>query len=168
MGLTNDKLADHDIRNFYGWYALIDIMKRISLLLIVIMHVFLIHAQRFFYVEPGSIAANPLKEDLLKKSQYLAKSQIMSDFTIKTELGPGSRINCASIKIIVEDSATFQPVFETHQEYEFGPLKINARFLLNMAIKTLLARNIDQMILCSKNAHQENMMNWIKLKKDKT
>jgi hypothetical protein len=132
------------------------------------MHGSLMHAQRFFYVEAGSIAENPLKEDLLKASQYLAKSQIMSDYTIKTEVGIGSGINSAIIKIIIEDSATFQPVFQTHQEYVFGPLKINSRLLLNMAIKTLIERNINQMILCSKNAHQDNMMNWIKSKKDKT
>jgi hypothetical protein len=125
-------------------------------------------AQRFFYVESGSVAEKPLKESLLKFSQYIARTPIMSDYLIKTELGIQPGFNKASISITIEDSATFNPVFQTTEEYAFPTMMMNYQRFLHMAVETMIEKNITQMIISTNNAHREGMVNQLKMKKDKT
>ena len=128
-------------------------MRPILLLIILISNVYLIQAQRFFYVETGNIAEKQLKEDILKAFQYVAKSPLMSDYTIKTELGFQAESKTTTLKITMEDSATFKTIFQTREEYAFGAFKMNPQILLNMAMKTLIEKNIRQIILCAKDDH---------------
>jgi hypothetical protein len=143
-------------------------MKTILLLIILIVHVCLTQAQRFFYVETGNMAEKSIKEDLLKASQHVTKSPLMSDYTIKTELGFQTESKTATLKIILQDSATFQTIFQAKEEYAFGVVKVNPQILLSMAMKTLIEKNINQIILCAKDDHYHSLMKLVELKKDKT
>ena len=128
-------------------------MKKIALLTILVIGVLFTRAQRFFYIEKGNMAERSLQEDLLKASQFVTRSVLASDYTIKTEIGKRGD-HKTTLKIIVEDSASFKPIYQANEEYVFGEMKINEQLMINMALRTLIEKNINQIIYCAKNDHQ--------------
>jgi hypothetical protein len=128
-------------------------MKKAFLLAILISSVFYTRAQRFFYIERGNMAERSLQEDLLKASQFVTRTALESDYTIKTEIGKEGRYKTI-LKIIVEDSASFIPIYQANEKYVFGKMRINEQVMINMALRTLIEKNINQIIYCSKNDHQ--------------
>jgi len=143
-------------------------MKKIVYLSILTLQVYWAQAQGFFYVEIGNFAEKPIKEDLSKALQMVTNSPFASDYTIKTEAGIKAGTKNTVLKIIMEDSATSNTIFETNEEYSFGKIKMNSRILLDVAMKTLIEKNIKQLILCAQNEHRDSMMKWVKPRKDKT
>lgn len=131
-------------------------MKKICLLTILITSVFFTRAQRFFYIERGNMAERFLQEDLLKASQFVTRTVLESDYTIKTEIGKQGD-HKTTLKIIVEDSASFKPIYQANEEYVFGGMKKNEQFMINMALRTLIEKNINQIIYCAKNDHQNGL-----------
>ncbi|MDP4128837.1 MAG: hypothetical protein Q8918_13960 [Bacteroidota bacterium] len=129
-------------------------MKKIILLLVLVTSVYVSHAQRFFFVESGNRAEKSIQADLLKASQFVTKSPLMSDYIIKTEVGFKAVPNITTLKIVVEDSVSFEPIYQANEDYVFEP-KANSQWMLNMAMRTLIEKNINQIILCAKNDH-----NW--------
>ena|SRR5580700_10672465 len=143
-------------------------MKKIIYLSILTLQVYWAQSQGFFYVETGNFAEKPIKEDLLNAFQMVTNSPFASDYTIKTEAGIKPGTKNAVLKIIMEDSATSAKIFETNEEYSFGLIKMNSRILLDVAMKTLIEKNIKQQILCAQNERHDSMMKWVKPRKDKT
>ena len=143
-------------------------MKKMLLLSVLTAFACLTHAQRFFYVEKGNMAEIPIKKDLLQASQFVTESPLMSDYILKTEVGFQKESNTTTLKIELEDSATFKTIFLTKEEYAFGALKLNRTIFLNLAMETLVEKNINQIILCAKDDHFHNQTKLIGLRKDKT
>ncbi len=143
-------------------------MKKILLLFAFTAPACLIQAQRFFYLEKGNMAEIPLKRDLLKASQFVTESPLMSDYIVKTEVGFQKESNITTLKIVLEDSATFKTIFLTKEEYALGGLKLNPGIFLNLAMETLIEKNIDQIIHSAKDDHFHTQTKLIGLKKDKT
>lgn len=114
------------------------------------------------------MAEIPLKKDLLQASQFVVESPLMSDYILKTEVAFQKESNTTTLKIELEDSATFQTIFLTREDYAFGALKIDRPIFLNLAMETLIERNINQIILCAKDDHFHNQTKLIGLRKDKT
>lgn len=114
------------------------------------------------------MAEIPLKKDLLKASQFVTEFPLMSDYILKTEVGFQKESNTTTLKIVLEDSATFKTIFLTKEEYTIGSLKLSPRIFLNLAMETLIEKNIDQIILCAKDDHFHSQTKLIGLRKDKT
>jgi hypothetical protein len=150
-----------------GFYIFKSVMKKLLFLLFFVLSAGLIQAQRFFYVEPGNASENQLKARLLKASQFVVKSPLMSDYTIKTETQFRAGYP-ATVKIILQDSVTFQTIFQTNEEYRFGEIRTDPQRLLDMAMQILIKRNINRIILCAKNDHVNTLLKAVEFKKDKT
>ncbi len=143
-------------------------MKKFLLLQILILTVCLTQAQRFFYVEANNSTDKPIKEKLMKASQFVTKSPLMSDYIIKTDINFQTGSNIITLKIILEDSATFKTIFQAEEENAFGVININSQIFLRMAIETFIEKNINQIILSAKNDHSDGLMKFLKPNKDKT
>ena len=142
-------------------------MKKIILLQISFLIGCSIQAQRFFYVASGNMAERPVKESMLKASQFVTPTQVMSDYTIDTEINFKKETHTASLKIVLKDSASFRTICQTNEEYDFGITRLNPQILLNMAMKTLIEENINQIIFRAKDDHFNNKIHLIEKKKDK-
>lgn len=142
-------------------------MKKIILLQVSILIGCSIQAQRFFYVASGNMAERPVKEYLLKASQFVTPTQVMSDYTIDTEINFKKETHTASLKIVLKDSASFRTIYQTNEEYDFGVTTLNPQVLLNMAMKTLIEENISQIIFRAKDDHLNNGTHLIEKRKDK-
>ena len=142
-------------------------MKKICILIVCISCAALTEAQRFFYIENNNHTDRIINKGLLKASQYITKSPLASDYIIRTdvEMKPGS--NILSLKIILEDSTTFKTVLQATEEYSFGVLHENAPLGVRMAIETFINRNIDRIIVCAKEFHNDARMRFMEPKKDK-
>ncbi len=143
-------------------------MKKLLFIFTLLFCTLLTNAQRFFYVEDGNMGENVLKQDLLKASQFVAKAPIISEFIIKTEASFESGSNLATLKIMVEDTATFRTIFQAQEEYPYSQVSVNPHRFLNIAIKTMIEKNFSQMILCAQNTYRQSLMAPLKEKKDKT
>jgi hypothetical protein len=143
-------------------------MKTALLNIIFLFTLCFAQAQRFFYVEPGSMDQT-ITKDLVRASQYVTKIPLMSDYIIKTEAGfaEGTNNN-TTLKIIVQDSATLETIYQTNEEFCFGASKIDRRILVDMAAQTLIEKNINQIVLCTRNDHSNGQTKLFKAKKDKT
>jgi hypothetical protein len=138
-------------------------MKKIILLQICLFIAAFSQAQRFFYVAPGNIAERLIKEDLLKASQFVTRSPLMSDYSIHTEISFKKETNTASLKIILKDSATFKTIYQTNEEYAFRTTRLDPQILLYMAMKTLIEEQIGRIIFWAKDDHLNGGMKNIPL-----
>lgn len=143
-------------------------MKKILILVSLVFIVCFTQAQRFFYVETGNIAESIFKENLLKASQFVAKEPMVSEFIIKTEIGFKTKTNAAALKIILEDTASFKTIFQANEEYSSNGMNLNPERLVNLAIKTLIEKNFNQMIFCAEKNYRNSLMKLVTEKKDKT
>jgi hypothetical protein len=143
-------------------------MKKIALFIILIQTGYLAKSQRFFYVEPGNNAEQSIEKKLLQTSQYVTKSAIESDYIIKTEAGYQSKSNLPIVKIILVDSITLKPLFEAQEDYASSLLQAKPANGLNLAIRTLIEKNIGQIILTAKDNRFHTLVKMVHAKKDKT
>jgi hypothetical protein len=143
-------------------------MKKILVFIILMQTAFLVQAQRFFYVEPGNNAEQSIEQKLLQTSQYVAKSAIESDYIIKTEAGYLSKSNMPTVKIMLVDSITFKPLFQAQEEYASQFVNAKREIALNLAIRTLIEKNIGQIVLTAKDNRFHTLVKMVRAKKDKT
>ena len=143
-------------------------MKKILILITFLLCFFLIQAQRFFYIETNNYTGKILREQLLKASQFVTQSPIGSDYIIKTEVGFNTGYSTLRLNMILEDSVTFKPIFQTNEECSFKVMNVNSRLCLRMAIETFIDKNVSQIITCAKDNHFDSRMKSLKSGKDKT
>ena len=143
-------------------------MKKLIVFIMLIQTGYLAKAQRFFYVEPGNNAEQSIEKKLLQTSQYVTKSAIESDYIIKTEAGYQSKSNIAMVKIMLVDSITLKPLFQAQEEYASPFLHAKPATALNLAIRTLVEKNIGQIILSAKDNRFHTLVKMVHAKKDKT
>jgi hypothetical protein len=143
-------------------------MKKILFLIFLVSFTCITQAQRLFYVETGNIAEGMLREYLLKASQFVAKAPFVSEFIIKTEVDFKTVKNAATLKIMVQDTATFKTIFQANEQYAYGSIRLNPEVFLRVAMKTLIEKNFYQMILCAESNYRNALMGLLREKKDKT
>ena len=143
-------------------------MQKLLFLFTLLLCTVVTNAQRFFYVEDGNMGENVLKQDLLKASQFVAKTPIVSEFIIRTASVFETKKNLATLQIIVEDTATFRTVFQAKEEYSCASVKMDSQLFLRIAMKGLIEKSFEQMILCAENNYRHSLMGLPTEKKDKT
>ena len=143
-------------------------MKKISLLVCLVLVFGFTRAQRFFYVDSNRITENILKGGLLKASQHISASPLSSDYIVNTEVGFQTGDNVLTLEIHLQDSLTFQTIFQTKEIYTFRELPINSRLLLRTVIRAFIEKNIPQIVLSAGERHDHDRMSSLKVRKDKT
>lgn len=143
-------------------------MKKIILLISFVLSIGLARAQRFFYVDNNRITENLMKDGLLKASQFVTHSPLSSDYIIKTELGFQPGENILILQINMQDSLSFQTIYQTKETWTFGDFHNNSRILLSTVIRAFIENNIPRMVLSARNNHVDDQMKYLKSRKDKT
>jgi hypothetical protein len=143
-------------------------IKKIIILVVLILHFGLIHAQRFFYVDNNQITENLLKGSLLRASQHISSSPLSSDYIVKSEVGFQEGNHILTLQINLQDSITAQSIYQITETYAFGDLNSNSRNIMRTVIRTFIEKNISQLVISAKENHFDDRMNNLQSRKDKT
>jgi hypothetical protein len=128
----------------------------------------LLPAQSFFYIDNNRITDKLLTDALSGASQFVAKSPMGSDYTIKSNVGFETATHVLTLSIALQDSITNQTIFQSNEEYKFRASANDTPLVLNMAIRTFIEKNINQIVMTARDDHFGSQMKCLKPKKDKT
>ena len=123
-------------------------------------------AQRFFYIDPADKGSQYFLVNLKNASQYISKTAIGSDCTVKTETIVTSFKTV--IRITLQDSTTLKTIFESAEEYSYHPNKITSDKLQDLYLKIFAERYTDKLVACEKRNNLNYLLSLLKEKKDKT
>jgi hypothetical protein len=143
-------------------------MKKIVILVCLMLQYGLIQAQRFFYIDNNRITENLLKGGLLRASQFITNSPLSSDYIVKTDVGFQKDSHILTLQINLQDSITFQSIFQVRETYAFGEFQTNSRVLMRTIIRAFIEKNIGQLVLSARENHFDDQMNNLRTRKDKT
>ena len=143
-------------------------MKKLCFLLGFILVTRLLPAQSFFYIDDNRITDKLLMDALSGAFQFVAKSPMGSDYTIKSNVGFEEATHVLTLSIAMQDSITNQTIFQTNEEYRFRASTTDTRLVLQMAIRTFIEKNIHQIVMTARDDHFGNQMKCLKPRKDKT
>lgn len=143
-------------------------MKKISLFIFLFLGLTCAQAQRFFYVDGNQVTEKIMKGALQSASQHICVSPLSSDYIVKTDIGFQSGENVLTLQINLQDSITFQTIFQRKEIYRFGLFHSDSRLLLRTVILAFIERNITQIILSADQQHAYDQMNGLRARKDKT
>ncbi len=141
-------------------------MRKALFLAIFLCSIYITHAQRFFYVESGSVSEKSLKENLEKASQFVSPTPLGADYILQTHVSSQNDDQSLTMNIILKDTLTSKTVFETNETCHFGPLKTNPQKVLHTAINDFIDRNLSQIILTTNRDHYNNVLKTLREKKD--
>jgi hypothetical protein len=68
----------------------------------------------------------------------------------------------------LEDSASLVTLFQTREEYAFAAINPRASRWFDLAVRTLIQKNMRQIIQCTQIEPTESDTRWLKPRKDKT
>ena len=143
-------------------------MKKLPILIMLLLNLGLAQAQRFFYIESNNNTNGILRNGLLRAAQFVTESPVASDYIIKTEIGLQKGSNILTLNMILQDSVTFDTIFQTKEEYAFGDVNEKSKIFLRMAVTTFIDKNISHIVLCARDDHNNSGMKYLKSRKDKT
>jgi phage-related tail protein len=143
-------------------------MKNVMLLLGLIFTCLITRAQSFFYIENNNPTEKSIREVLIKASQYVTQSPLASDYIIKADAGVQDGSHVLNLKMTVQDSISLKTIFQTNEDYTISVVNANTRIFLRIAISTFIDKNINQIITCAREDHQNAQMKFLKSRKDKT
>jgi hypothetical protein len=143
-------------------------MKKILLLVFVLLDVFVLEAQRFFYIDSNHITEHLLTAGLIRGAQYVAKSPLMSDYIIKADAGTLAGSGILKLKMTVQDSITSRTIFQTSEEWTISAFNANTRIFLRVVIANFIDKNIGRIIVAARDEHFNADMISGKPAKDKT
>jgi len=143
-------------------------IKKPVILILLLLHVATTRAQRFFYIDQNQLTANLLKGGLLNASQHITNSPLSSDYEVKTEVRFLADQNTLTLAMHLQDSVSFQTIFQVTETYTFLSLGPDTRRSLRTVIQAFIERNISQLVLSAKENHLDNRMNYLQARKDKT
>jgi hypothetical protein len=143
-------------------------MKKIAILVSLVLVFGFCRAQRFFYIDDNRITENMLKGGLLQASQHITKSPLSSDYIVKTDVDFQAGENVLTLQINLQDSVTFQTIFQARETCAFGEIRSNSRKMMNTVIRAFIEKNISQIVLSAKENHYDDRMNDLRARKDKT
>ena len=95
-------------------------MKNILLIILFSLNSFLSHAQGFYYINPGNGIQKIIKTELLKASQFVLESLIVSDYTIIAGVNFQDENNSLALNISLIDSITNKTIYQANEKYLFG------------------------------------------------
>jgi hypothetical protein len=143
-------------------------MKIIPVLAGFILFGFISHAQNFFYIENNHVSEKSIREQLMKASQYVTQSPLASDYIISASAAVQSGTNILNLKMTMQDSVTFNTIFQSTEEYFLNSVDANTQIFLRMTIAGFIEKNIGQIIVCARDDHYSMHGKFIKARKDKT
>jgi hypothetical protein len=143
-------------------------MKKLLIPIILLLNLGVTRAQRFFYIETNDNTENVLKNDLLKAAQFVTESPIASDYIIRTDIGIQKGSDILTLNMILQDSVTFNTIFQTREEYNLGVIGEGSKIFLKMVITAFIDKNLNRIVLCARDDHYSSGMRNIKPRKDKT
>ena len=143
-------------------------MRKAVFLTLFLFSIYITHAQRFFYVEAGSVSEKYMKENLENASQYVSPSPLGSDYILQTHVTPLNDDQSLTMNIILKDTLTSKTVFETNEIYHFGPMNTDPKVVLHMAINDFIDRNLSRIILTTNSNHYNSVLKYLRGKKDHT
>ena len=142
-------------------------MKKYLLFILLISTFFCVNGQRFFFIESSNDASDIIRQGLLKGGQFISKSKINSDCTVKAE-AVFREPNKTIIKIILQDSANSKVLLEASEEYSYKIQPVNAKISNRLFLKIVTDRYVKQLITYAETNIINNLMLLLKEKKDKT
>jgi hypothetical protein len=143
-------------------------MRKALFLILFLLCIYITHAQRFFYVETGSVSEQSMKESLEKASQFVSPSPLGSDYILQAHVDPQNDDHSLTMNIILKDTLTSKTIFESNETYRFGPMKTNPKMVLHMAINDFIDRNLSLIILTTNANHYNEVLKNLREKKDHT
>ena len=141
-------------------------MRKVLLFYLFIIVALSAKSQRFFYINPENKGSAYFLVNLKNASQYISKTPVGSDCTIKTEtiITPYKTI----IKITMQDSTTFKTIFENAEEYSYNTIKLDAGKLQDFFFKIFAEKYTEKIVLYAKRNNFNYYLTLLKDKKDKT
>jgi hypothetical protein len=143
-------------------------MKNIFILSALLLTGCIGRAQRFFYIENSHLTAKLLTDELQHAFQYVTASPIASDYILKSEVDFQAETHSLTLQIIMQDSVSFQTLYQANEVYDVRKSNSDPRIFLSMAIRTFLEKNIHQIISTAKDDHFNSELKSLDVKKDKT
>ena len=143
-------------------------MKNIMLLLGLTFSFFTSNAQSFFYIENNNPTEKSIREELIKASQYITQSPLASDYIIRADAGIQDGYRVLNLKMTVQDSISLKTIFQANEDYTISVVNANTRIFLRMVISAFIDKNVNQIITCAREDHQNAQMKFLKARKDKT
>lgn len=143
-------------------------MKKIYILSAILLTVCTSHAQRFFYIEKSQLTSKLLTDQLQHAFQYVTTTPVASDYIIHAEVGFQPGTHRLTLQITLQDSLSFQTVYEASEIYDIRKSDEDQRLLLSMAIRTFIEKNIQPIVGCAKGDHLQTEMKNLDSRKDRT
>jgi hypothetical protein len=144
------------------------LMKKIFFFIFLVLGLTCAQAQRFFYVDGNPITEKIMKGALQSASQQICVSPLSSDYIVKTDIGFQSGENVLTLQINLQDSVTFQTIFQRKEIYRFGVFHSDSQLLLRTVILAFIERNITQIVLSAYQQHAYGQISGLRARKDKT
>ncbi|MDP9042955.1 MAG: hypothetical protein M3N30_13315 [Bacteroidota bacterium] len=126
-------------------------MKKILLLAFVLLQVFALEAQRFFYIDSSHSTEHLLTAGLLRGAQYVTKSPLSSDYIIKADAGSRDGSGILNLKMTVQDSITSKTIFQANEEWTISAVNANTRIFLKVVISNFIDKNIGRIIVAARD-----------------
>lgn len=143
-------------------------MKKISILSGILLIACLCHGQRFFYIQDSQPTQKILTDELQHAFQYVTTTPLASDYIIKSEVGFQAETHSLTMQITLQDSITFQTIFQANESCDIRKTNPDVRLFLSLAVRTFLEKNIRQILICSKDDHFNTEMKILRPRKDKS
>jgi hypothetical protein len=143
-------------------------MKKIIFLLFLVTAVSYGEAQRFFYIESNPITDCAIRAELLGAAQFITPTPLSSDYIIRTDVVFKEMSHLFTMKIILVDSVSLKPIYQTTEEQTFAEMNSASGRFLKLTLQTFIDNNLSRVIFCAKEDHEHSQMNWLKPRKDKT
>jgi hypothetical protein len=143
-------------------------MKNILALFGLIMIGFFCPAQSFFYIQCNQVTEKPVREQLIKASQYVTHSPLSSDYIIQADADVETGSGVLNLQMTVQDSITSKMIFQSKASYTLSSINTGTRLFLRMTIAGFIDKNIHQVIACTREDRYDQKMKFLKSRKDKT
>jgi hypothetical protein len=143
-------------------------MKKFLISSVILLTGFICRAQRFFYIADSPLTGKYLTSELQQAFQYVTSSPLASDYIIKSEVGFQDQTHRLTMQITLQDSVSFETIFQSSETCDCNRSNKNAQIFLNMAVRTFLEKNISQIILSAKDDHLNSTMKTLGARKDKS
>lgn len=143
-------------------------MKKVVFLVCLVTAAQYTQAQRFFYIESNRVTDPVVRTGLQNAAQFITPGPLGSDYIIRTEVAFKELSHLLTLKIMLVDSVSLQPVYQTMEEQTFAEINAHSRSLLRLTLQTFIDNNLGRMIFCANEDHYHSQMNWLKSRKDKT
>ena len=143
-------------------------MKKIPVLVVSVLFSFFSRGQNFFFIKNNDVTEKSIREELMKASQYVTKSPLASDYIITASAAVQSGTNILNLKMSMQDSITYQTIFQSNEEYALNAVDAKTQVFLRMVIMGFIEKNVNRIIICARDDHYNGRSKFLTSGKDKT